>query len=203
MSLNEETMDDVVEAPGATLEQLSNVIKAAREQKRLENEVDRLDKELKQAKKDLQLHVTTTCPKALEAAGMLVVPLDNGWSVEVEKLVTASVPSPFAKKAENALERNRVGIAYCEQYCPDLVNRTVTIEYPKGAEKQVKKLLTNLDRYKVPIPYTVESTVHSGSLGAWVRAQDSLGKAVDEAALGVYRANVTVLVKPKKPKNTV
>jgi hypothetical protein len=68
---------------------------------------------------------------------------------------------------------------------------------------QLKKLLGNLKKYKPAVEVEVAASVHSQTLGKWVRDQEKLGKAVDEDALGVQRIAMAELVAPAKGKGEV
>ena len=200
----EEFLDDIEEATnqGPTPEQMAAVVNKARELLKADRRVDDADKELKEAKEARKIIQQVELPKLMKDATMTECPLGNGWTVELDKLVTASVPSPEGK-AVNARERHEKGIAYLDDVAPDLVKHTVTIKYARGQEKQLKKLLTNLAKYKPPVEVDVAATVHAQTLGKWVRTQDKLGKAVDEDALGVNRIDIAELVAPAKPKGVI
>lgn len=191
-------LDDVEEAPAATAQDLAKVINIARDQAKLQKEVERLEIDLKKAKEKLLANKQSLLPKAMEEAGIKATPLGGGAHVEIETIVTASIPSPNSDRVENAEERNRIGIEYCDKHCPDLVKNKVTAFFPRGMEKLFTKFLRDLNKRKQQVEYTTERTVHGGTLGKWVRGQDKLGKSVDEVALGVHRIKVAEVVLPKK-----
>lgn len=195
----EEEMLDVEEAPSATPEQIAKIIEEARKQLKLEKAVEKAEAALKKAKQDLDIHCKGDALKAMQAAGRTTLPLNGGWKIEVNTIVTASVPSPNGK-AVNAEERNKIGIAYCDKHCPDLVKNKVTAFFPKGMEKLFNKFLRDLNQRKVQVEYEMERTVNGNTLGKWVRGQDALSKSVDEQALNVERIKKTILVPPTKKK---
>lgn len=198
----EEEMLDVEEAPSATPAQIAKVIEEARKQLKLEKKVEKLEADLKKAKQELDMHCKGDALKAMQAAGRTTLPLNAGWKIEVDNIVTANVPSPNGK-ADNAEERNKVGIAYLDKHAPDLVKNKVTAFFPKGMEKIFNKFLRDLNQRKVQVEYTTERLVNGNTLGKWVRDQDKLGLAVDEQALNVQRIKKTTLVPPAKKKDKI
>lgn len=193
---------DVATNAGPTPEQMAAIVNKARALLKADQRVDAAETELKAAKAERRTIAVDELPKLMKDASMDECSLGNGWSVELDTFVTASVPSPTGK-AVNAAERHAKGIAYLNTVAPDLVKNTCTITYARGQEKQLKKLLTNLAKYKPPVEVEVASTVHAQTLGKWVRTQDKLGKEVDEGALGVSRIPTAELVPPAKPKGEV
>jgi hypothetical protein len=183
---------------------LAFVLETSREQIRILKRVDAAEAAFKKAKFELRVNQTETLPKAIADAEITEdkVPLGNGAYVLSEVLVTASIPSPYGR-ADNAVERNKVGISLMNKAAPDLVKNTATIVFSRGQEKLLNKLLKNLSKYKPAMEVVVESTVHAATLGKWVKDQDKLGKTVDEEALNVYRIKTAVVVLPKKKKDKV
>jgi len=191
-------IDDIEEAPAPSAKQLAAVIEIAREQVKLQRLVGKLQIDLQAAKQRLTANKSVLLPKAMDTAGVTATPLGGGAHVEIETIVTASVPSPNSDRVENAEERNAVGIEYCDKHCPDLVKNKVTAFFPKGLEKLFARFLRDLNKRKQQVEYTTERTVHGATLAKWVRGQDKLGKSVDEAALGVHRIKIAEVVLPKK-----
>lgn len=196
------TTDDMVEVdveakPAATPKQLARILEAAREQKNQENKVAKLEKQLADAKRDLQVLMTKTVPAVMMEASLDEAPLGKGWSVAIENIVTASIPAPDSDRAENAAERNRVGIDYMRKTAPDLIDNVITIHFPVGEEKFFNKVIGDIKKRKKELDYSTKSVIHSGRLSAWVRRQDEAGKAVDEVALNVHRIRRSKLVAPK------
>lgn len=187
---------EVATNTGPTPEQLSAIVAASRRLLRAERRVEWADQLLKRNKARKQTIAMDELPKLMKDATMDECSLGNGWKVELDTLVTASVPSPDGK-AKNAKERHEKGIAYLDNVAPDLVKHTVTFFFARGQEEQVAKLCRNVAKYKPPLKYEMKAAVHGQTLGKWVREQDKAGKAVDEEALGVMRIPTAELVAPK------
>lgn len=195
--------NDVEAEDMATAEQIKAVIDAAREMRKRELKVEKLEADLKEAKKDLAAYVEGVVPKAMEAAHSEEMPLGPaGWFVKLNNIVKASIPSPHSDKVENPVEKNERGTAYLDEVAPDLVKNKLTAYFPKGMEKLFRKFLRDMAQRKVQIEFEIERTVHSGTLTKWVKDQDKLGKPVDEEALGVRRfKHAEVIVPATKSKD--
>lgn len=194
---------DVEEQPAATPKQIANILEIARAQVKLKRQVDALTEDLKKTKEQFETNKTNLLPKALEDAGLKGTPLGNGASVEIDTIVRASIPSPNSKQVENAEERNRIGIEYANEHCPDLVKYVVSAYFDRDQYKLFKKFQRDMAQRKIQIPFEVEATVHTQTLSKWVRGQDALGKSVDEAALNVHRVKVAEVQLPKADKDKV
>lgn len=190
--------DDVDAKPVISAKKLNTILEKAREQKDAENKVSKLKYQLEIAQKKLLLISQNELPKLMKDAGEDALPLGKGWSVELEKIVTASVPSPDSTRVDDAVEKNAAGVAYLRKTAPDLLRNTITIEFDLKEERFFKKVISDIKKRKKELTYSVKTMVNGNTLGAWVRKQDGLGKAVDEIALNVHRINKTKLVPPKK-----
>lgn len=193
---------DVDVAQVATPKQLATVVNAARQLKKLQNQGKEIEEELKAINKQIEFLEVETLPKAMGDANMDVTPLGKGWSVEINKIVSASIPAPDSK-AENAVERNKLGIEYMKTLAPDLIDNIIVIRFPVGEEKFFNKVIGDIKKRKKELDYTTKSTIHSGRLSAFVRRQDEAGKSVDEIALNVHRIKRAKLVAPKAKKPLV
>lgn len=192
--------DEVDAARPATAKQIAKVIEAARMQKAAENKVAKLEQDLKRAKAQLQLLTTNTVPKVMGDANLTTCPLGQGWSIEIDNIVSASIPSADSERAENAAERNRIGIEAARKACPDLIKNEIILRFGVEEEKWYATELARLQRRKKALDVATKSTIHSGTLSAWVRKQDAAGKAVDEQAFNVHRKRISKLVAPKAKK---
>lgn len=200
------TLDEAeVQVPQTTPAQMARVVNLARDQVKMQREVDGFDDKLKAAKKKLAQNVNTDLPKAMRDAHLSgKVPLGNkGAYVELEEIVKASIPSARSDKVENAEERNALGIAYMDDRAPDMVDTIVTIRYPKGTEKELAKLLRDNQRRKKPLELELNRTVHSGQLSAWVRRELEAGRDVDREVLNVHTIDVAKVKMPKDKKTKV
>lgn len=190
--------DDVDVAPEIDPKKLAKIIDKAREQLRCERRVEKLETELKTAKSELNAIKSVELPKMMKLAGLNHIPLGKGATLKIETIVTASIPSPYSTRAENAVERNAVGIAYMEKKAPSLIVNKVTMYFEKGFEKLYNKFLRDLKQRKVKVETEIERTIHGQTLGKWVREQDAKGIAVDDKALSVTRIDVAEIILPKK-----
>lgn len=198
MKRNQEVYDVDMKAP-ATAEQLSRILNKAREQKKLENDIEKAEQHVKDLKRKLALINTKELVELMNDAGETTCPLGQGWQVDLNSFVTASIPSPDSK-TENAEEKNKIGVAYMRKAAPSLLKNQIVINFGIEEEQFFKKFMRDLAQRKREVDFSVKTTVHAKTLEKWVKDQDKLGKSVDEIALNVHRFKKTVLVGPKKKK---
>jgi len=188
----------------ATAEEIAEVERLSREQYQLEYiDIEKAKEELGKMQAKLKANKEVELPKALAAIGRDNWPLNKGWKVEIDNIVRASIPSPKNKDVENALEKNRIGIAYMDEVAPSMVDTIVTIRYPKGTEKELKKLISSNKRRKNPLELELTRTVHSGSLKSWVAKRDAAGLPTDDTKISIQRIKIAELVKPKGKKDEI
>jgi hypothetical protein len=201
----EEVLDEseIATQPEASPEKIAEVIRLAREQVRLSNEVDRAENDLKEAKRLLDLNKVDQLPKVMKETSLTVCPLDNGYKVELVPIVRASIPSATNKKVPDAEERNRKGIEYMDETAPDMVDTIVTIRYPKGTEEDLAKLLRDNKKRKKPLELELTRTVNTQSLSAWVRKRDAAGLPTDEDKLTIHRVTMAEVKAPPKKKGEI
>lgn len=183
-----------------TPEQISKVVNLAREQYKLDKEIERKEKELKDLNAALQKNKTVDLPAAMQDARMTECPLDEGYKIELVPIVHASVPSPNNKKVPDAVERNERGIAYLDKVAPDLVVTKLEIIFNRNEHKELKRFLGDNKRRKKPLEMNLTRTVNTATLGKWVRERDAAALETDDTAISIHRMKVAELIAPKKPK---
>ena len=191
--------DDAAPVPQATAAQIAKIRELAALQFKQEKAVEKAEAALKTAKGKLAITNMVDIPKVMKAAGMDTCPLNNGYKIDLDKVIQASIPSLKSKK-ENAEELNARGIAYMKKHGPDLVDTVLIERYPRGTEKELARRLKENARRKNPIEFEVSETVNTGSLQAWIRKRDEAGIATDSDALNIHRFEISKIVKPKDKK---
>lgn len=191
--------EDAAAPPKATPAQIAAIIKLAKVQFKQETAVAKADEALKKAKRELNITCTVDMPKLMKAAGMDTCPLNNGYRVDIDKVINASIPSLKSKK-EDAEERNRIGIDYMLKHGPGLIDTVLVERYAHDQQKELKKRLAENKRRKVPIEFEVSQTVNTARLQAWIRERDEKGIETDADALNIHRVEVSKIVKPKETK---
>lgn len=195
--------EDAAPEHKATPAQLKRIIELSREQVKLERKLKKLGEDTKEASKLLQANKTDILPKALKAANLPEgTPLGGGASVEMKKVVRASIPSPRSKD-EDAAERNEVGIRYMDKVAPDMVDTVLTLRFRPGEEKELQRLMRDNNKRKKPLEYELTRTVNSQSLSAWVRKRDEEGVATDADKINIQRVDVAEVKLPKGKKDSI
>lgn len=185
--------------PTASGAQVAAVITMAKKQFKQQVAVEKAEEALKKAKTDLNTTATVDLPKLMKDAGMDTCPLNNGYRVDIDKVINASIPSLKAKR-DDAEERNAIGIAYMDKHAPDMIDTVLIERYPKDKLKELKKRMAENARRKNPIEWEVSRTVNTGSLQAWIRKRDEAGIATDADVLNIQRLDIAKIVKPKGSK---
>lgn len=192
---------DAEAAEGATPEQIAAILRLARQQFRLMRRLDAVAGVLKRAQGRLTANQMVLLPKAMLEAKLDECPLgERGAKVEMNTILKASIPNVNNKKVEKAAERNATGIAYMDLRAPDMVDTVLTIRFPKGTEKDLRRFQGDNKRRKVPLEMELNRTVNTGSLQAWIIRELEAGRSVDEEALNVHRVRIAEVVLPKVKK---
>jgi len=153
--------------------------------------VERITEELKEAKAELELSKKKTLLKAMEDAGLLSCPLGKGWTVALDELVTASVPSPHSEKAENAEERNRVVRDYgAEEGAQQTVARLAEYVAQMEAKKEGDVELTVTRVFDAPRETVFRAWTDPEQAALWWGPQGftTISCEMDVRPGGAYRA---------------
>lgn len=185
--LPDEMLDDVEPAPEATDAQLKRVSTLAQAQLALVVEIEKLNDQLAQKMAALKTNMESDLPAAMSEAGQEKCKIAGGATVEVKKLVVASIPKALRQE----------GLAYMEKAAPDLVKHTVSIEFGRGDAKFFEKFIRDLGKRKKPVNATIEDTIAPQTLGKFVRDRDKEGVGVPEDILGVFRKRIATVTLPK------
>lgn len=192
-----ELVDDLEPADNEVKsEDLAAVINICRDQVRLQRAVDKAANDLEKLQGDLDANIQSLLPKAMKQAGVPNhLPLDGGAYVDLVTIVKARIPS-----LDKDPDKNAVGLAYVDKVAPDLPKTVLTIEFGRGEEKDLKKMLADLRARKKPLAMQVARTVHAGTLTKWVKEREKDGGAIDEQALSVHRFEMAEVKLPKVKK---
>lgn len=150
----------------------------------LQAQLDALGKEATQIEERL-------LPDALTAVGMKSFKLQNGYEVELSRLVVAAIPEDRRDDAFKYLREQNAG---------DLIKRTVTMAFGKGEDDQATLLVAKAaELFPDHVPED-KTTVHAKTLAVWVRTRDDDGLPTDDGLLGVYRKSYARIKAPAKPR---
>ena len=122
-----------------------------------------------------------TIPNLMQQAGISMLKLADGSSVEVKPFYSARIPASKSDEAFNWLRENGHG---------DLIKNQVSLEFGMKQDNEAKSIIEELKAKGLPVKQ--KTTVHPSSLRGFVREQiQDLGKDVPADLFGTYVANKT------------
>jgi hypothetical protein len=122
-----------------------------------------------------------TIPNLMQQAGVELIKLEGGISVEVKTHYSARIPVSRNEEALNWLRENGHG---------DLIKNQVSLEFKMKQDNEAKALVDELKNKGLPVQQ--KTFVHSSSLKSFVTEQiRDLGKDVPAELFGTYVANKT------------
>ena len=144
-------------------------------QKKIEATEDEL-KKLKDVETTLS---EQTIPNLMQQAGVELIKLEGGVSVEVKPFYSARIPASKSEEAFQWLRDNGHG---------DLIKNQVSLEFGMKQDNEAKSIVEELKSKGLPVKQ--KTTVHPSSLRGFVREQiQDLGKDVPADLFGTYVAN--------------
>ena len=139
------------------------------------------EEELKKLKEVETTLSEQTIPNLMQQAGLSLLKLADGSSVEVKPFYSARIPASKSDEAFNWLRENGHG---------DLIKNQVSLEFGMKQDNEAKSIIEELKAKGLPVKQ--KTTVHPSSLRGFVREQiQDLGKDVPAELFGTYVANKT------------
>jgi len=122
-----------------------------------------------------------TIPNLMQQAGISMLKLADGSSVEVKPFYSARIPASKSDEAFNWLRENGHG---------DLIKNQVSLEFGMKQDNEAKSIVEELKAKGLPVKQ--KTSVHPSRLRGFVREQiQDLGKDVPAELFGTYVANKT------------
>ena len=122
-----------------------------------------------------------TIPNLMQQAGVSMIKLSDGSSVEVKPFYSARIPASKSDEAFDWLRNNGHG---------DLIKNQVSLEFGMKQDNEAKLIIEELKAKGLPVKQ--KTSVHPSSLRGFVREQiQDLGKDVPAELFGTYVANKT------------
>lgn len=200
-----EAEGDAVAAEPAPSDKLDAIRELARDQVRLKRAVARAQEELDGLKASLNANKTDLLPKAMAKVDMRHFELANGFAVDVEEIISASIPNPddyrkykTPEQKADARARYDAGIGYMDEKAPSLVKTTFTVEFGRDEDAEVKAFLRSIEKRKKKLKWSLKRGVHAQTLGKWAREELAAGREVDGDKIGLHRISVAEVVMPKE-----
>ena len=132
---------------------------------------------LKNKSRDLEERVI---PEMMQEAGVSLLKLADGSSVEVKPFYAAKIPESRVEEAFSWLRGNGF---------EDLIKNTVTASFNRGQDNQVSELIKVCEEHG--FNYNKKEKVEPMTLKAFVKEQVETGKQLPFDLFGVYIANKT------------
>lgn len=146
-----------------------------------QKQINTVEEQLKKLKETETTLSEQTIPNLMQQAGVSLLKLIDGSSVEVKPFYSARIPASKTEEAFSWLRENGHG---------DLIKNQVTMEFGMKQDNEAKSIVEELKQKGLPVQQ--KQTVHPSSLRGFVREQiQDLGKDVPAELFGTYVANKT------------
>jgi len=197
MSIN--LLEDV--APAS--EDLGAVVDMALAMQALEEAIASTEESLKQMKQELTRLAEQGLPDLMQNLRIQEFTLDNGNKVEVQDVISASVPSQTAidrcKTEEDKLEM-KLRLEQClawlrENGAGDIIKSNVEVRFGKDEDERANEFCKSIvDRGLV---YKRAIGVHPGTLTSFIKEQLSVGKNIPHELFRVYSGRKAIIKRGK------
>jgi len=158
-----------------------NITESCKKLLETQKKIEATEEELKKLK-DVETTLSEqTIPNLMQQAGVELIKLEGGISVEVKPFYSARIPASKSEEAFDWLRANGHG---------DLIKNQISLEFGMKQDNEAKSLIEDLKGRGLPVKQ--KTTVHPSSLRGFVREQiQDLGKDVPAELFGTYVANKT------------
>lgn len=146
----------------------------------VQKQISNAEEELKKLKEAETLLSEQTIPNLMQQAGIALLKLSDGSSVEVKPFYSARIPSTKTEEAFEWLRENGFG---------DIIKNNVTLTFGRSEDEVAKALIDELRNKGHNVDQSQK--VEPMTLKAFVKEQITQGKNVPSDLFGVYVANKT------------
>jgi hypothetical protein len=189
MTKADETFEEAEERDLPTDGELRQVATLSMRQVALEDEVARIEGELKKARDALDLVKDVELPALLDEIGIAGLPLKDGYEVSMKKSYHASVTKANLGLAIPWLDARNHG---------DIVKSKVEAQFGMGQDAQAQAVRKFVADTYPDVKVKVDKSIHSGTLSAFVREQIEAGEDVPRDIFSVHVARSTTITRPEK-----
>ena len=146
-----------------------------------QKQINTVEEQLKKLKETETTLSEQTIPNLMQQAGVQLLKLSDGSSVEVKPKYKARIPESRSEEAFAWLRENGHG---------DLIKNQVAMEFGMRQDNEAKSIVEELKNKGLPVQQ--KQFVHPSSLRGFVREQiQDLGKDVPADLFGTYISNNT------------
>ena len=146
----------------------------------LQEQIKKCEADLKQLSEEERLYSEQEIPNLMQQAGISMLKLADGSSVEVKPFYTAKIPVSKQDEAYGWLRTNGYG---------DLIKNNMTLTFGKSEDNAAKALYEDLKNKGHNV--VQKEKVEPMTLKAFVREQIQEGQQLPMDLFGVYVANKT------------
>ena len=159
----------------------TNITDSCKKLLETQKKIEATEEELRKLK-DVETTLSEqTIPNLMQQAGVELIKLEGGISVEVKPFYSARIPASKSEEAFQWLRDNGHG---------DLIKNQVSLEFGMKQDNEAKSIVEELKSKGLPVKQ--KTSVHPSSLRGFVREQiQDLGKDVPAELFGTYVANKT------------
>jgi hypothetical protein len=158
----------------------SDIAKSCNKLLETQKQIMTAEEQLAKLKESEALLSELTIPNLMQQAGIAMLKLADGSSVEVKPFYAARIPSSKIEEAFSWLRSNGFG---------DLIKNNVTLTFGRNEDSAAKNLVEDLRKKGHNVNQTEK--VEPMTLKAFVKEQIQQGKNVPSDIFGVYVANKT------------
>tara|TARA_R100001126_G_scaffold81797_2_gene50155 strand:- start:607 stop:1158 length:552 start_codon:yes stop_codon:yes gene_type:complete len=147
----------------------------------IQKKISTAEEEMKKLKEVETTLSEQTIPNLMQQAGISMLKLADGSSVEVKPFYSARIPASKSEQAFDWLRENGHG---------DMIKNQVSLEFGMRQDNEAKALVEELKQKGLAVQQ--KTSVHPSTLRGFVREQiQDLGKDVPAELFGTYIANKT------------
>jgi len=144
----------------------------------IDTEIAALEEKSKTLSKERHNITSKVLPTVLNQCGLQSYATDNGLEVELDTVVSGSLPKDEAKR--------KLAIAKVKEYDGEgIIKMEVYAEFMKGESSQAEKCLAAIQKAGFNHAVMIEG-IHPQTLAAFARERLKKGKEVDGEAIGLY-----------------
>ena len=148
----------------------------------LQNEIKTIEEKLNKVKEQEKFLSEHAIPSLMQSSGISMIKLEDGTEVKVS-------PYYYAKISEDKKEAAFAWLR--EKGFGDLIKNNISLDFGMNQDSEANNVVAQLKAKGYNVFQS--TTVHSGTLKAFVKEQITEGKGLPEDLLGIYTATKTKL----------
>jgi|TARA_R100000234_G_C4986033_1_gene173254 hypothetical protein len=168
-------------------EGLSRVSKLVELQLAHMDKIEQLEKELKEAKKDLRKVSELDLPEVCNEYGITGLPMSDGSELKIKTFVSASIPKDRMEEAFDWLVKNEKG---------DLIKNQVSTSFVRGQESQAQAFVKELEERQFAV--STRKWIEPMSLKYFCKEQTEKGVSIPPDLFGLHIGQKATITKPKE-----